>query len=281
LLRAELVLPFLGRIFSCYDANSSKKQGFRHVTLPALAFWLERPNIAACEIAQLIGYKMVVLDLEHGAIGDESCDAVVALSRAIGLTCIVRVAAPTRLLIQQALDYGADGVMLPQLENLAHAREACAFAKFPPLGTRGVGYSRIMKYGAYTNVDDGFFAAENKRTLCYPMIETVGALGDVEEIAALATVDGLFVGPSDLSMSRGRGSFKFSQGDIADFIAVATAAKANAKGFGLPAPGAGPFALAAEQGATFVTVCDDITALRVGFESGLQVAKNYKTPPAT
>jgi len=246
------------------------------MTFPEMAFWLERPNLAACEIAQLIGYKIVVLDMEHGAIGDETCDATVAASRAIGLKCIVRVAAPTRLLVQQALDYGADGVMLPQLDNLAHAREACGFAKFPPLGTRGVGYSRIMKYGAYTNIDDGFFAAENKRTLCYPMIETAGAFADVAAIAALDTVDGLFVGPSDLSMSRGRGSFKFSKADAEDFRTVAAAAKSTGKGFGLPAPGAGPFALAAEEGATFVTVCDDITALRLGFEAGLQVAKNYK-----
>ncbi len=246
------------------------------MTLPEMAFWLERPNLAACEIAQLMGYKIVVLDMEHGAIGDEACDATVAMSCAMGLKCIVRVAAPTRLLIQQALDYGADGVMLPQLESLAHAREACAFAKFPPLGTRGVGYSRIMKYGAYTNIDDGFFASENKRTLCYPMIETAGAFTDVAAIAGLDTVDGLFVGPSDLSMSRGRGSFKFSKADAEDFRTVAAAAKTNGKGFGLPAPGAGPFALAAEEGATFVTVCDDITALRLGFEAGLQVAKNYK-----
>jgi len=223
-----------------------------------------------------MGYKIVVLDMEHGAIGDEACDAAVAMGRAIGLKCIVRVASPTRLLVQQALDYGADGVMLPQLENLAHARDACAFAKFPPLGTRGVGYSRIMKYGAYTNVDDGFFSSENKRTQCFAMIETAGAFADVRAIAALDTVDGLFVGPSDLSMSRGRGSFKFSESDADDFRTVAAAAKANGKGFGLPAPGAGAFALAAEEGASFVTVCDDITALRVGFEAGLQVVKNYK-----
>jgi 2-keto-3-deoxy-L-rhamnonate aldolase RhmA len=245
------------------------------VTLPDLAFWLERPSIAACEIAQLLGYKTVVLDMEHGAIGEEACDAIVVLSRAIGLQCIIRVAAPTRLLIQQALDYGADAVMLPQLENLEHAREACAYAKFPPLGTRGVGYSRIMKYGAYTNVDDEFFGAQNRRTQCLAMIETAGAFRDCEAIAGLATVDGLFVGPSDLSLARGRGSFKFSQDDIADFTAVATAAKKSGKVFGLPAPGARPFALAMEQGASFVTVCDDITALRVGLESGLKVAEAY------
>jgi 4-hydroxy-2-oxoheptanedioate aldolase len=107
------------------------------------------------------------------------------------------------------------------------------------------------------------------------MIETAGAFTDCEAIAALGTVDGLFVGPSDLSMARGRGSFKFTPGDIADFKAVALAAKKNGKGFGLPAPGAGPFALAVEQGASFVTVCDDITALRVGLESGLKVAQDH------
>lgn len=50
------------------------------MTLPEIAFWLERPNLAACEIAQLMGYKMVVLDMEHGAIGDKTCDATVAMS---------------------------------------------------------------------------------------------------------------------------------------------------------------------------------------------------------
>jgi 2-dehydro-3-deoxyglucarate aldolase/4-hydroxy-2-oxoheptanedioate aldolase len=248
------------------------------VELPDLAFWLERPSIVACEIAQLLGYKTVVLDMEHGAIGEQACDAIVALSRAIGLRCIVRVAAPTRILIQQALDYGADAVMLPQLESLEHACEACGYAKFPPVGTRGVGYSRITKYGAYTNVDDTFFEAQNRSTRCYAMIETAGAFRDCEAVAALPVVDGLFVGPSDLSMARGRGSFKFAQGDIEDFIAVASAAKKAGKTFGLPAPGAKAFALAAELGAGFVTVCDDISALRVGLEAGLKVAQSYENP---
>lgn len=50
------------------------------MTLPETAFWLERPNLAACEIAPLMGYRIVVLDMEHGAIGDETCDAAVAMS---------------------------------------------------------------------------------------------------------------------------------------------------------------------------------------------------------
>jgi 2-keto-3-deoxy-L-rhamnonate aldolase RhmA len=242
------------------------------VTKPDLAFWLERSNVAACEIAKLVGYKMVVIDKEHGAIGEEACDIIVAHCRAIGLTCYVRVAAAERLRIQQALDFGADGVMLPQLADLSHAREACSYAKYPPLGSRGIGYSRTMSYGAYDNVDDGFFAAENKRTVCHAMIETPGALAAIEAIAALETVDGLFIGPSDLSMTRGRGSFKFSDGDAADFRAVAEACRKHGKALGLPAPGAKTFALAEAEGARYVTVSDDITALRLGFSKGLEVA---------
>ncbi|MET0481777.1 MAG: aldolase/citrate lyase family protein [Aestuariivirgaceae bacterium] len=242
------------------------------MTKPDLAFWLERSNVAACEIAKLVGYRIVVIDMEHGAIGEEACDLIVAHCRAIGLTCYVRVASSERLRIQQALDFGADGVMLPQLTDLAHAREACGYAKYPPLGSRGIGYSRTMSYGAYDNVDDGFFAAENRRTVCHAMIETPGALKDVEAIAALDTVDGLFIGPSDLSMTRGRGSFKFSDGDAADFRAVAAACRAHGKALGLPAPGPKAFGLAADEGASYVTVSDDITALRLGFAKGLEVA---------
>jgi 2-dehydro-3-deoxyglucarate aldolase/4-hydroxy-2-oxoheptanedioate aldolase len=242
------------------------------VTKPDLAFWLERSNVAACEIAKLVGYRIVVIDMEHGAIGEEACDVIVAHCRAIGLTSYVRVASAERLRIQQALDFGADGVMLPQLTDLAHAREACGYAKYPPLGSRGIGYSRTMSYGAYDNIDDEFFAAENRRTICHAMIETPGALADVEAIAALDTVDGLFIGPSDLSMTRGRGSFKFSDGDAADFRAVAAACRAHGKALGLPAPSPKAFALAAAEGASYVTVSDDITALRLGFAQGLEVA---------
>ena len=111
--------------------------------------------------------------------------------------------------------------LLPQIVDAAHAEEVCAYAKYPPLGTRGIGYSRAMSYGAYDAIDDAFFGSENRRTVCHAMIETRGSLRDVEAIAKLPTVDGLFIGPSDLSMARGRGSFKFSSADEEDFRTVA------------------------------------------------------------
>jgi len=111
-------------------------------------FWLEQPNLAALEIAALLGYRLVIIDMEHGVVTAESCNALVAQARTLGLTVLVRVAAAERVLVQQALDYGADAVMLPMIRDAAHAADAAAYAKYPPLGTRGVGTGRAFGYGA-------------------------------------------------------------------------------------------------------------------------------------
>lgn len=240
------------------------------VTKPRLAFWLERGDIAACEIAAILGYEIVVVDMEHGAVGPDGLDRIVALSRASGLTCYVRVASAERVPIQQALDFGADGVMVPQIDDADHAARVAAWAKYPPRGTRGVGFSRTMDYGW---VKEGFFDAENRRAVCHLMVETPGALRDVREIAGLPNVDGLFIGPADLSMTRGRGAYSFAEGDAEDFRTVAEACRAAGKTLGLPAPSAGAYDFAVGAGADYVTISDDLSALRAGLEQALKSAR--------
>jgi 2-keto-3-deoxy-L-rhamnonate aldolase RhmA len=241
---------------------------------PDPAFWLERPNLAALEIAAVLGYRVAVLDMEHGVIAQDTCDALVAQARALALAVIVRVAAPERILIQQALDFGADGVMVPMVRDATHAAEVSAHSKFPPLGKRGVGTGRAYAYGAYDAIDVDFQGKANARTRCHIMIETAGALQEVMAIAKLPTVDGLFVGPSDLSLARGRGAFRFTREDEEDFRRVAQACRENGKVLGLPAPSLKALALALSEGASYVTLSDDLTALRVGFEHGLAILRS-------
>lgn len=237
---------------------------------PRIGFWLETANQAACEIAALVGYGIVLLDMEHGVIPEEAADRLIPLCRRLGLVVLSRVATGERVAIQHALDTGADGVILPQIRDARHARDASAFAKYPPLGTRGMGYSRIMDYGATA---PAFTGTENRRTRCYAMIETAGALAQVGAIAALATVDGLFVGPSDLSLARGRGVYRATPADFADVRRVAKAAAKAKKPWGMPAPAAKTYELARKHGAEFVTVADDLTALRTGFARSLAQAQ--------
>jgi 4-hydroxy-2-oxoheptanedioate aldolase len=127
----------------------------------------------------------------------------------------------------------------------------------------------------YDSITPGFFDAENRRCHCLPMIETARALAEVEAILALDTVDGLFVGPSDLSMTRGRGAFAATDEDLADFGIVAATAEKAGKLWGLPAPGTTVFDFAVRHGAALVTICDDLTALGLGFAQGLAVARGH------
>lgn len=230
--------------------------------MPAVGFWLESDNQKACEIARLAGFDLVLFDMEHGTLDLPALDRLLPFCQSIGLTATVRVAEPTRLPIQQALDLGADAIVLPQLRDLAHAEEAAGYAKFAPLGTRGVGYSRTQRY---QGADDSFFRAENEQRHCYAMIETTGALADAPHIAALPCVDGLFMGPADLSMARGRGAFGASDADLADLRHIATAAQRHGKRWAVPATSQRMREAALALSPTFVTLADDLSALCIGF----------------
>lgn len=228
------------------------------------AFWLQTANQHACEIAHIAGFDSVVFDLEHGVFDLSAVDRLAPFCAAIGLKCFIRVAEAGRPAIQAALDIGAAGVILPQIEDLDHAARVSALAKFPPLGSRGIGYSRTTQYDGAT---PEFAAAENARRACYAMIETAGGFRDAQAIAALPCVDGLFIGPGDLSLARGRGIFGDTAEDRADLETVAKAAKAAGKLFAAAGPTRGYAKQAAELGAAFVAEGDELTAMMIGFKS--------------
>jgi 2-keto-3-deoxy-L-rhamnonate aldolase RhmA len=217
----------------------------------------------------------VLFDMEHGTLDLAALDRLLPFCQGIGLTACVRVAEPTRLPIQQALDLGADGIVLPQLRDLAHAEEIARYAKSAPIGTRGVGYSRTQ---GYQGADDAFFRTENEQRCCYAMIETAEALADAERIAALPSVDGLFMGPADLSMSRGRGAFAATDADIADMRKIAAAAEHQGKRWALPVANPHLRKAALPLSPSFVTLGDDLSALLIGFSA---IRSNLEPPSTT
>jgi 2-keto-3-deoxy-L-rhamnonate aldolase RhmA len=205
----------------------------------------------------------VIFDMEHGVLGEPALDRLVPFCAQLGLSPYVRVSESTQPRIQFALDIGAHGVILPQLKDLEHAVAVVRFAKYPPLGLRGLGYNRTMNYGSPTNT---YIAQENQSRLCYAMIETPGALSSAVQIAQLPCVDGLFIGPSDLSLTRGRGVFSASQVDVDDLRIVANAARQAEKKWAAAAGNSTYREHACSLGADFVAVADDISALHAGFK---------------
>jgi 4-hydroxy-2-oxoheptanedioate aldolase len=188
------------------------------------------------------------------------------LAKAIGLTVYFRVSGAQRVPIQSALDAGADAVIVPQIRDVAHAREAASYAKYPPLGTRGIGHSRINRYGGFA---PEFLEAENRRTQCIVMIETQEAFDDVEHIAAVPGIDGLFIGPGDLSLTRGRGLNRDTPADAADHRRIVEAARAAGKAWSMAAAHPRRRRFAADLGAAFITRSDDLSAVRSGLANDL------------
>ncbi|MEZ5825518.1 MAG: aldolase/citrate lyase family protein [Geminicoccaceae bacterium] len=196
-----------------------------------LATWMTTPNFQHAEIARDCGLRHVVLDIEHGTFDLGSLDRFIAFLNALGMGVHAKVLGPQTEAIQQALDFGADSVIIPHIGDAAHAEEVCAAAKYPPLGKRSFAGGRCMGFKRQT---DDYFPAENNRVQCWPMCETASSLEDIEKILALPTVDGIFMGPSDLSLSRGRPNYHFTDEDRLDIARVADACHAAGKDWVMP-----------------------------------------------
>lgn len=237
---------------------------------PLLGFWLMTPNLSTCEMAASLGYDIVIFDMEHGPIGIEAAEILTAACKSLGLIVYSRVESGERVPIQRALDAGADAIIVPQIQGHAHARAAASYAKYPPLGRRGLGHSRINDYAGFPS---DFVERENARTKCILMVETQEAMDEIEAIAALPAVDGVFVGPGDLSLTRGRGLNRDTPEDMADHRRVAAAARAVGKPWSISAGGVARQRLARELSAEFIAISDDLSAMRAGLAASLEAAR--------
>jgi 4-hydroxy-2-oxoheptanedioate aldolase len=244
---------------------------------PRLAVWLSSPSTEAAEIARHLGYGTAVLDIEHGAFDLDDLNRYVPFLRALGFVVLAKVLAPERGPIQQALDFGAHAVVIPHVLGVDHAREVTAFAKFPPLGDRSFAGGRTTNYGGF---NDSWVSVQDSLTRCYPMIEDHGAIEEVAEILALPTVDGVFLGPSDLSLRRFRGAYARTPGDFADLELVAKASRAANKAWILPAWSKEEKQFAVEYSADHIVLAMQHSALMEGLRSALEETRELiRTSP--
>jgi len=243
------------------SASASRKPGL----------WLSGANMPAAEIAARIGYTVVVLDIEHGSFDLDTLDRFIPALKGLGFEVLAKVLGPERGPIQQALDFGADAVVIPHILDADHARRVCAFAKFPPKGERSFAGGRTVAYGG---PDDQWFLDQDAKTRCYPMIEHAGALRDIEKILALDTVDGVFIGPSDLSLRRDRGAYKRTDADFADLKTVADAAHKAGKHWVLPAWSVSEKEFALANGAYSLCLTMEHGALALGLQDAWQTTQS-------
>lgn len=161
--------------------------------------WIQLPDESVAEIMGCAGYDWIAVDMEHGTISHHQLPNLFRALELGGTLPLVRLAQGQPKDCKQALDAGAGGVIVPMIESadqLAMVRDAC---RWPPGGTRGVGFSRANLFGK--NFDA--YQEEAQAPLLVAMIENVKALENLEDILATDGLDAILVGPYDLSASLG------------------------------------------------------------------------------
>ncbi|KUI74446.1 4-hydroxy-2-oxo-heptane-1,7-dioate aldolase [Cytospora mali] len=190
------------------------------------------PSVRQAQIVALTGLDGIILDCEHGHIGDDAMHNSVAAISALGVSPIIRIRGPAHDIIKRALDTGAHGIMVPQINNSEEARQIVQSSKFPPQGVRGQG-SAFPAIGHGLNTPEYMLSA-NQTIVTMIQIETRAGVENVEEISAVPGVDMLFIGPNDLAQSLL--GYVPARGDEPEFVAaidkIITAARKYGKWVG-------------------------------------------------
>src|SRR5918994_3370516 len=163
---------------------------------------LNAPMVA--EIVAREGFASVTLDSQHGMWDLAGLAAGIASVRQAGSAPIVRVPLGDFALVSRVLDFGAEGIIAPMINTAADARAFAAAAKFPPIGERSWGPHRATMLASIADQKD-YLANGNDNIVTLAMIETRTALANIDAIAATPGIDGLFLGPSDLSIALSEG----------------------------------------------------------------------------
>ena len=160
-------------------------------------------GIASPETAEILclnGVQWLFVDMEHSAVGIGAAQAILQAASP-DTPCLVRPPAVDEGWLKKCLDIGPDGLIVPHVNSAAAARQVLHLTKYPPLGERSIGIARAQGYGACFG---DYLERANEDVAIVLQIEHRDAVADIESIAAVDGLDGLFIGPYDLSASMGK-----------------------------------------------------------------------------
>ncbi len=195
---------------------------------PLAGTFLKTPSYILVEVLAQSGLDFLCLDTEHAPFDRASMDACFAVARALDFPLLVRVAEANPAAILQALDYGAAGIVIPHVDSAKKAEDMARAARF---GHHGRGYAGSSRWAGYaTRPMPELLAQSRDETIVIAQIEEPEAVEVAGDIAAVDGVDGLFLGPADLSVGYGY-DHQNSDELMAAFKSVGEAAKAHGKAY--------------------------------------------------
>ncbi|MDZ4243112.1 MAG: aldolase/citrate lyase family protein, partial [Candidatus Omnitrophota bacterium] len=140
------------------------------------------------------------IDIEHSTISQEQSQRIIAASQAAGVACLPRIASHNAEMTKRLLDSGADGLIVPMVNSVKETQKLLKWCKYPTSGARSFGISRAQGYGY--DFDD-YVKTWNDSSVFIPQIESIEAVENIEGILAAEDVDGVMIGPYDISGSLG------------------------------------------------------------------------------
>ena len=168
---------------------------------PFLGTFLQSASPEFLEAAGYAGFRFAAVDLEHASFGVETLVALLRAGQAADLAMLARVTGLDGAQIKKALDVGADGIIVPNIDTAEQAAQAVALGKFTPQGIRGACPGvRANRYGAG---GAEYYETANRETVVIPLIESPLGVKNFDAILAVPGISAVFLGPIDLSVAMG------------------------------------------------------------------------------
>ncbi len=169
---------------------------------PSINGWLSISSAFGAEIMANQGYDSLTIDIQHGVIDYSAAVSMLQAMAPYPVTPLVRVSWLEPGLIMKALDAGSSGLICPMINTREQAETLVSLTHYPPVGTRSFGPTRAL----YSH-GENYHKEANDEILCLAMIETAEAMSNLDDIVSTPGLDGVYIGPSDLSLGIGNGKY--------------------------------------------------------------------------
>ncbi|MGF7162700.1 4-hydroxy-2-oxoheptanedioate aldolase [Rhodoligotrophos appendicifer] len=235
-----------------------------------LSSWSTVPDSIIAEALALDKWDACTIDMQHGMMGYAEARSMVMAIAGAGKPSVVRLPLNGLSIGARMLDIGVSALIAPMINSAAEAEQFVQAFHFPPHGGRSWGAYRAVATGRMTK--EAYLAEAGARIALFAMIETREALDNVEAIAAIRGLGGLFVGPSDLtiSLTNGRSFEPDGEAEAVEALEhIVAVARKHGLSPGIFTPSAAQAKTRIAQGFRFVTVNSDIGFLNAGSAAAL------------
>lgn len=237
--------------------------------------WVSFAHPSITEIFAGHGFDFLAIDMEHTTISLEQAQRIIAASQSFGVPCLPRPVSHSNDWIKPLLDSGADGFFAPLVSDLAASQSLIDLLKFPPVGKRSFGVNRAHGYGSKFA---SYVSEWNENSIYIAQIETKEAVNNIDEILSSPSLDGVMVGPYDMSGSLGvPGEIRHQLVQEAEKIVIAASKKAGKScGTQIADFSHENIARAIEKGYTFIIASSDLFVLNAWAENAETLVEKFK-----